>query len=155
MSEFTPSFQKRLEDLQRVVFSAEDELKKLRLVYSKFPEVLFNVDRKIYYTSDANPVVTDVEFTFGYNSVYALFYLTVNNVRVYADPPSLIIGFENHGEMGYFFYDHTEKFLVEAKVPAAVIEKVTAFRKTHSVPITDESRYIDERMIYAESNGKE
>lgn len=150
MSEFTPSFQKRLSALNRIVESTEDELNKLRKVYSQFPHVHFHEREKVYYTPDANSVVTDVEFTFGRGSVYAHFYLTVNNIQVYADPPGIIIGFDNPGEIGYFFYDHTEKSLVERKIPAAVIEKVTAFRESHSGPITDESRYMDERMIYPE-----
>lgn len=125
MSSFTPTFLARLKELEESIDHAKDELKRLRLVYSKFPDLevalsynhRLRVNETIYYTVAVNSLVTDFECYTSDKVVRFSPYMFLHGIKIHSSPYNF-----------YLSADNNKDFLQGHNIGAAVIEKLDALQ---------------------------
>lgn len=128
------SLQKRIDELHNLIESSEVELKKLRLVYTYFPDLqvqirhLRNLRKPIYYSEMVNSVAKDVEIIYSSNFGYyypiiAMPFVEFNGYKIYSNPSDFIIGNDNKMDEDW------EISLKENNISYVVIEKIKAYEE--------------------------
>ena len=127
------------EEARSIADRAKKEADQLANLTAKYPDLKKYVGRwnKVaYYSSQANAQTTDYDLRHNCgccnDSPLELWpYLSTEDGRVYSDPPSFMIG-ERDDYQGERAYDGWEEKLRRAKIPEALIERVSAMFEAQS-----------------------
>lgn len=134
MSDFTSSFKNRLDDLQLVISNAQDELKRLRKVYTEFPDIQVNTDtlnQQRYFSKKINQVANEVQFSNVNGILIARPLFVFNGFNIYSNPLEFHVAFSSEDYYGYDFINNWQKSLSENDICVTVIEKIEAYRMAH------------------------
>jgi len=123
------SLQDKVNNLNSTIEKSQEELKKLRVIYSKFPdlEIISNRWKTERYCSKlVNPIATEVDIGGSCSccadaAIMAYFSIKEDGITIYSNPPHIYIGSKWDHSIKYFD-DNWEDNLIENNIsPTAIL----------------------------------
>jgi len=124
------SLARRVDKLNSIITDAQDELNRLRTVYSRFPNLHAQHDKwnyARYFTSEANSIANDVDIQYTCGVIVARPLIVVNGFNIYSDPIDFLIGEDSSSYHAYNFYDNWEAQLIAKNINQVAIEKIRQY----------------------------
>src|SRR5271165_4343930 len=125
------SLERRIDQLNDRIKSAQDELNKLRAVFTRFPNLQVNTDKwgcSRYFTSEVNEIVNEVDIQYSYGCVIVRPLFVYCGTNIHSDP----IGFWIANEGDYKSYDFNKNWKEQLSIKninSVVIEKLIKFEE--------------------------
>lgn len=126
MSDFTPSFDARLNELHNNIKVAQNELEKLRLVYGRFPLISYSAGangKGLYFSTEVNPVADTFSANFG-GHIEIIPFIHYNGFDIHTDPVVISINTTMTSDGQLVFIDSLEEKLSEHNINPDLILKI-------------------------------
>ena len=143
MSDISISLSKKIEELNSVIFQAQDKLKRLRKVYTKFSDLQVHHDRRgveKYYSKKANIITDNVSIGLDYNQIRLIVnpFTICEGINIYSDPIEFYVA--DHGNFWhrYEFHSNWEQDLSTNNVSPVVIGLVKVYEKQFNISKVNE-----------------